>query len=132
MQFPRILAVALGAVAPGAPAIAGAGDAVAVPATEVASPIGRILAAADGMTLYVFAQDPPGRATCIDACAAEWPPLLADEVERTGGRFSVIERPDDTYQWAADGHPLYLYREDKAPGDIRGAGEDAAWSVARP
>src|SRR5262245_3350302 len=39
---------------------------------------GKVLATNRGMTLYIYAQDMmPGTSTCVDSCAASWPPLLA-------------------------------------------------------
>ena len=32
---------------------------------------------------------------------------------------------------AYDGHPLYTFVEDKAPGDIKGDGKGGVWHVAK-
>ncbi len=109
-----------------------AGMAAAVPVTEGPSPFGKVLAAENGMTLYTFTKDAPGVSNCNDACLEHWPPLFADEADKPEGRFTVIERADETYQWAADGKPLYFYWEDQAPGDTLGAGRHGTWEVARP
>src|SRR5579871_1338818 len=37
---------------------------------------GKILKNAKGLTLYVFASDPPNKSTCYDTCAKYWPPAL--------------------------------------------------------
>ena len=53
----------------------------------------------DGRTLYVFAKDVAGsgKSTCVDACAANWPPL---------GDYTIITRADGSKQWAFKGMPL--------------------------
>ena len=33
--------------------------------------------------------------------------------------------------WAYDGHPLYTFIEDKAPGDMTGEGKGGVWHVAK-
>ena len=33
--------------------------------------------------------------------------------------------------WAYDGHPLYTFVEDKAPGDVKGEGKGGVWHVAK-
>jgi predicted lipoprotein with Yx(FWY)xxD motif len=109
-----------------------AGGAMAAPATEAPSAFGKVMVGETGMTLYTFSKDMPGVSTCDDACTEHWPPLFADETDKADGRFTVIERADETYQWAADGKPLYFYWEDTVAGDTLGEGRHGTWSVARP
>jgi predicted lipoprotein with Yx(FWY)xxD motif len=109
-----------------------AAAAQATPISEGRSPFGKVLVAESGMTLYTFTKDAPGVSACDEACTQHWPPLSADESDKAEGRFTVIERADETYQWAADGKPLYLYWEDEAPGDTLGEGRHGTWNVARP
>src|SRR5262249_27700108 len=42
------------------------------------SGLGKILVDGRGRTLYLFAKDARGRSTCAGACAAGWPPLIAN------------------------------------------------------
>jgi predicted lipoprotein with Yx(FWY)xxD motif len=112
--------------------ILSAGVAMAAPVLEGPSPFGKVLVAENGMTLYTFTKDTPGVSTCVDVCLEHWPPLFADDSDKADGRFTVIERADETYQWAADGKPLYFYWEDKAPGDTLGEGRHGTWAVGRP
>jgi predicted lipoprotein with Yx(FWY)xxD motif len=86
----------------------------------------------NGMTLYVFANDTPGVSNCNGDCAAKWPPLFAEGGEAAEGNLSVIQRADGTYQWAADGMPLYFWMNDAQPGDTTGDGVGGVWAVARP
>lgn len=106
--------------------------AFSAPISEAPSALGKVLAAENGMTLYTFSKDTPGVSNCIDACLENWPPLLADEADKPEGRYTVIERADETYQWAVDGMPLYFFSGDKNPGDTSGEGIKGVWNVARP
>ena len=95
---------------------------------------GRVLATNRGMTLYIFANDTmAGMSMCNDACARNWPPLLALDDALPAGKWSVVQRADGLKQWAYGGRPLYGWHEDKRPGDAMGDGRNnGAWSVARP
>ena len=46
---------------------------------------GAVLTDAKGMTLYTFDADKDGASTCYDACATNWPPLLAAEGDAATG-----------------------------------------------
>lgn len=95
---------------------------------------GRVLATNRGMTLYIFANDTvPGISMCNDACARNWPPLIALDDALPVGKWSVVQRSDGLKQWAYDGKPLYGFHEDKRPGDALGDGRaNGAWTAARP
>lgn len=115
------------------------GVAAAEPAHRVMdTAIGKVLATNRGMTLYTFANDNAGgmatpMASCLDACAASWPPLIALDDAHASGRWTVVARPDGLKQWAYGGWPLYGQREDRQPGDTTGDGRaNGAWKAARP
>ena len=96
---------------------------------------GSILTSADGMTLYTFIQDAPGKGNCNGSCAATWPPVTttaasAPTVDGAPGTFSLVTRSDGTKQVAYNGSPLYRYTPDKAPGDTNGQGVGNVWFVA--
>jgi predicted lipoprotein with Yx(FWY)xxD motif len=95
---------------------------------------GEVLTGENGMTLYTFAKDAAGVSNCDGDCAAKWPPFMATEEDEEAAKapFSVIERSDETYQWAVNGMPLYFWVNDKAAGDTTGDGVGGVWSVARP
>jgi predicted lipoprotein with Yx(FWY)xxD motif len=95
---------------------------------------GRVLATNRGMTLYTFANDTvPGISMCNDACARNWPPLLALDDAQPSGKWSVVQRSDGLKQWAYGGKPLYGWHEDKRLGDVLGEGRaNGAWTAARP
>ena len=101
------------------------------PAKLMDSSAGKIWTDEKGMTLYTFDKDEGGKSTCYDKCAAAWPPLAAGADAKAEGEWSVVDRTDGTKMWAYDGHPLYTFVEDKAPGDIKGDGKGGVWHVAK-
>jgi len=102
--------------------------------------LGRYLTAPDGKTLYTLSSDPANESTCAGKCATAWPPLLiaagGKVTPPTGvmGTFTNIKRSDGTSQVAFDGHPLYTFVQDTAPGQTAGEGIVAfggTWHVAK-
>lgn len=88
-------------------------------------------------TLYTWAKDTDENSQCYDQCATFWPPLVttaktlaADGV--TTGKFGTSARKDGALQVTFNGHPLYFYARDAAPGDTNGQGSTgfgAVWQV---
>jgi len=101
------------------------------PAKLMDSSGGKIWTDAKGMTLYTFDKDEKGTSNCYDKCAAAWPPLPAAADAKADGEWSVVDRTDGTKMWAYDGHPLYTFVDDKAPGDVKGDGKAGVWHVAK-
>ena len=83
-----------------------------------------VLADANGRTLYWFAPDAAARSACSGSCAAYWPPVKGPATAGPGvsGTLSVLTRLDGSVQAAYDGHPLYTYVGDSAPGQANGNG----------
>jgi predicted lipoprotein with Yx(FWY)xxD motif len=83
---------------------------------------------AKGLTLYWFAPDTSTTSKCTGSCATYWPPLTGPVTAGTGvtGTLSTITRPDGTTQATYDGHPLYTYAADSAPGQAKGNGLNAS------
>jgi len=81
-----------------------------------------LLVNARGYTLYWFAPDSPGKSVCYGSCAAYWPPVAGNASAGPGvtGTIGVIKRTDGTTQATYDGHPLYTYIGDSAPGQDGG------------
>jgi predicted lipoprotein with Yx(FWY)xxD motif len=77
-----------------------------------------------GMTLYWFAPDTSTTSKCTGTCATYWPPVTGPVTAGSGvtGTLSTITRPDGTKQVTYDGHPLYTYVGDTAPGQAKGNG----------
>lgn len=125
-----VLGVALAASACGGAAAPASGVAASTVRVAEHPKLGRILVAGNGMTLYTFAVDTPGRSNCYDICAQRWPPLLVSGPPAAGpglrqpSKVGTVTRRDGGTQVAYDGRPLYLYIEDFAPGDAVGQAVD--------
>lgn len=105
---------------------------VAVVKTMTPDPV-RVIVDTHGMTVYEFRRDNPmvyefsrdPAPTCYDACLATWTPLLTDDAPKAmagadPSMLGTIKRRDGGAQVTYDGHPLYLYRGDKRPGEMNG------------
>ena len=81
-----------------------------------------VLTNAKGFTLYTFAADTPGKSNCNGSCAQFWPPVKGPVSAMSGvsGTFGTITRSDGTMQETWNGHPLYTYVADTAPGQDKG------------
>jgi predicted lipoprotein with Yx(FWY)xxD motif len=81
-----------------------------------------LLTNARGLTLYWFAPDSPNKSVCYGSCAAYWPPVAGNASAGPGvtGTIATIKRTDGTTQATYDGHPLYTYVGDSAPGQDGG------------
>ncbi len=81
-----------------------------------------LLTNAKGLTLYWFAPDSPNKSVCYGDCAAYWPPVAGNASAGPGvtGTISTINRTDGTTQATYNGHPLYTYVGDSAPGQDGG------------
>jgi predicted lipoprotein with Yx(FWY)xxD motif len=112
--------------------IAAAQSQPAGPAKIVGTGGTALLADPQGMTLYVYDKDMPGKSTCNGPCAANWPPLAATATDKASGKWSIVTRDDGSLMWAYDGRPVYRWRNDKVPGDTTGDGIGGNWHVARP
>lgn len=77
-----------------------------------------------GFTLYTFAIDTANKSNCTGSCSTYWPPVKGPATAGSGvtGTLGVITRPDGTMQATYDGHPLYTYVADNAPGQNKGNG----------
>ena len=85
----------------------------------------QVLTNAAGFTLYWFAPDTSTTSKCTTgSCATYWPPVKGPATPGSGvtGTIGVITRPDGTKQATYDGHPLYTYAGDSAPGQNKGNG----------
>lgn len=86
--------------------------------------IGTVLTNAKGYTLYWFSIDTPTTSKCTGSCATFWPPVKGPVTAASGtslsGKLGTIKRSNGTMQATYDGHPLYTYSGDKAPGQTKG------------
>jgi predicted lipoprotein with Yx(FWY)xxD motif len=79
-----------------------------------------VFANAEGLTLYTYAGDQPGKPTCVDACAEKWRPAIAPAAAQPVAGWSLIKRADGQQQWALNEKPLYTFVEDVDPGSVAG------------
>jgi len=112
------IALASAGGAPASAASTGAG--VTLKTTTIRGII--VLTNAQGLTLYWFAPDSPAASRCTGSCAAYWPPVAGTPKAGPGitGKLGTIRRPGGAAQATYDGHPLYTYAGDSAPGQARG------------
>ncbi len=98
--------------------------------------IGSYLTDINGMTLYVFKKDSPGKSACEGPCADKWPLFYREQVEAKDGLkaedFGTITRPDGKKQTTYKGMPLYYFSKDAKPGDMNGQGVNDVWYAAAP
>jgi predicted lipoprotein with Yx(FWY)xxD motif len=117
-----LLGVALaGANSPG-PASAGSGAGTAAGLKTATIGGKTVLTNARGFTLYWFAPDTPTSSKCYGSCATYWPPVTGTTAAGSGlpGKVATITRTGGVRQLTYDGHPLYTYIGDTAPGQARG------------
>jgi predicted lipoprotein with Yx(FWY)xxD motif len=89
-----------------------------------------VLTSPKGFTLYSFAPDTSTKSNCNGACAKYWPPVKGP-VTASGvkGTFATIKRSNGSTQATFDGHPLYTYVGDTAPGQAKGNGLNLSGGV---
>ena len=86
-----------------------------------------VLTTASGFTLYSFAPDTSTTSNCNGTCAQNWPPVKGPTTASgVSGTFGTIKRSDGSVQATFDGHPLYTFAGDTAPGQNKGNGLNAA------
>ena len=91
----------------------------------------QVLTNSAGLTLYWFAPDTSTTSKCTGSCATYWPPVKGPATAGSGvtGTLGVITRPDGTMQATYNGHPLYTYAGDSAPGQANGNGKNLSGGV---
>jgi predicted lipoprotein with Yx(FWY)xxD motif len=89
--------------------------------------LGKVLVDGSGRTLYLFEADKGAMSKCDGACASAWPPLTTSGKPTAGAgvvaaKLGTARRADGTTGVTYDGHPLYTYAGDGAPGQTTGEG----------
>jgi predicted lipoprotein with Yx(FWY)xxD motif len=116
-----------------APSSNGSGPSVKLASTR----LGNVLVDARGRTLYLFEADQGPMSACSGACASIWPPLTSTGEPTAGpgvaaSKLGTTERSGGATEVTYNGHPLYTYAGDSAPGQTSGQGLDdygAEWYV---
>lgn len=95
--------------------------------------LGKLLVDGKGRTLYRFTKDSPWpmKFACTGACLDTWKPAEPADKSKIEGvpakLITTVKRPDGTKQLAVDCWPMYLFKGDKAPGDVNGQGVKGTW-----
>ena len=110
------------------------GSSAGVMAQSPAKMADNLLVGPNGMTLYTFNNDPAGsgKSVCNGPCATNWPPLMATDMDKPSGDYTIVTRDDGKKQWALKGKPLYYWAKDTKPGDKTGDGFNNVWQLAKP
>ena len=113
-----------------APAATGVGTAALKPGTALVDGAGR--------AVYLFEADNGATSNCYGQCAQIWAPVPAGGPTSGGAQAALVgttTRTDGSTQVTYNGHPLYYFAMDKAPGDARGQGINrfgGGWYVVDP
>ena len=89
-----------------------------------------VLTTTKGMILYYRLNDPAPESGCTGGCAMTWPPLIANGMLTNSlplpHKLTVYMTANGN-QVEYDGHPLYTYANDMAPGQFTGRGMGNVW-----
>jgi predicted lipoprotein with Yx(FWY)xxD motif len=111
---------------PSAPSPAASPALVQTASVTVAGVAKTVLTDSQGLTLYYRTTESSTKVTCTGTCAASWPPVLLATGTPTGsasvtGTLTVFAGPNGS-QVLYNGHPLYRWVKDTAPGQATGQG----------
>lgn len=120
-----------------APTAAASSGAAATDLQLGSSSLGQILVDSQGMTLYMLSADSSTNSVCTGGCATNWPPLSISGTPTVGSGLDAsmlgsLTRADGSTQVTYNGHPLYHFKGDAAPGDVKGEGlqfSGGTWTV---
>jgi predicted lipoprotein with Yx(FWY)xxD motif len=84
---------------------------------------GRILFDGRGRAIYLFTREKGKRSRCYGQCAVAWPPVYTRAKPRAGAGadadlLGTTKRRGGRRQVTYNGHPLYYYVTDRAPGVV--------------
>jgi predicted lipoprotein with Yx(FWY)xxD motif len=112
-----------------APASSAAASSSALKTTTIGG--ATVLTNGKGFTLYWFAPDTSTKSNCNGSCATYWPPVKGPATAGAGvtGKLATSTLSDGSVQATYNGHPLYTYVGDKAPGQAKGNGLNLSGGV---
>ena len=92
-----------------------------------------ILTTSQGKTLYYNTSDTATSSTCSGSCAGTWPPVLSTAIPTTSTTLPgslTVATDENGSQVEYNGHPLYTFSGDTAPGQANGQGIGGVWFAA--
>ncbi len=119
------------------PTVSSSGSLIQAAMATVSGKSETILTNAQGMTLYYRTIDMPPTTVCSGGCASVWPPLLASGSNTATSTASLpgklsVQADANGMQMEYNGHPLYNFSGDSAPGQTTGEGFGGIWHVVTP
>jgi len=101
--------------------------------------LGTFLVDGNGMTLYLFTKDSPGKSNCSGECLVQWPPLVATDVKNVqvaagvnATKLGLADLADGRKIVTYNGMPLYYWYKDMKAGDTTGQNVGKVWFVVSP
>jgi predicted lipoprotein with Yx(FWY)xxD motif len=90
-----------------------------------------------GMTLYYRTTDRPPTTVCSGGCASAWPSMLVSGSSAPTSTVSLpgkmsVQADANGIQVEYNGHPLYTFSGESAPGQTTGDGFGGIWLVVTP
>ena len=119
------------------PTVSSSGSLIQTATATVNGTSETILTTAQGRTLYYRTTDMPPTTVCSGGCASAWPPLLVTgsstptSAASLPGKLSAQANANGT-RVEYNGHPLYTFSGDTAPGQTTGEGVGGIWHVVTP
>jgi predicted lipoprotein with Yx(FWY)xxD motif len=112
----------------------GGGGGAATVKTMEDPAFGTILTDGSGNTLYLFEQDQGTTTSCTTGCSSTWPALTATGTPTAGdgvedSLLGTAKQGDGSMQVTYNGHLVYRYSGDTAPGQTNGEGIGGVWFV---
>jgi predicted lipoprotein with Yx(FWY)xxD motif len=98
----------------------------------------KIIVAASGKAVYMFVPDGSSTTSKVPAAVKTvWPPVTASGTATVGSgldqaKLALQPQPDGTKQVAYNGHLLYTFSGDTAPGTANGERLASVWFVLSP
>jgi predicted lipoprotein with Yx(FWY)xxD motif len=101
--------------------------------------LGEVLVDAEGLTLYLFTNDQGTTTSASEDVQQAWPPLTVESEDGLvagegvdDALLTTAEQADGRLWVAYNGHLLYRFSGDSAPGDTAGQGVGGVWFAVTP
>ncbi len=90
-----------------------------------------------GITLYQNKKDQPLKMSCYPGCLEAWPPVTTNGFPKVSGgvnssRLGILTLPNGVRVVTYDSLPLYYYKLDVHPGDLKGQNIGGVWHIVVP